>query len=454
MIRLLTRMRLILKEIRPTLQLAAPIAIGSASMVLMGVIDSLMIGRAGAVPLAASAFANSVFSFFYVVSIGLVTPVAILASRSHGEKRPAECAEWLRHGLAIGLGAGLGGLLLMLGIALRLDLFHQPPEILHVGLPFYLLIAVSLVPTAVFQVLRQYAESLGYPWVPMCLLFSAVALNTLLNWFLIYGNWGAPALGLTGAGVSTLVSRLLCVVALAFWLRRLLRGRQEWPRGASFREKWLKPLDRGRLRELFAIGLPSSGQLLFEVGAFTATAMMMGWLGTKALAAHQIGLSCCSMTFMLPLGLSNAVGIRLSRALGAGEKARLRPIGLSAFAIAWAAMGCFGLFFAFGGAWVSTWFIQDLEVVRLAAQLLAIAGLFQLFDGTQVVAAGALRGLSDVKIPTIVTAVAYFGFTVPLSYVLGVRLGSPQGVWLGLAAGLGIAAVALLARFLKKTARA
>lgn len=446
-------MRLILKEIRPTLHLAIPIATGSASMVIMGVVDSLMIGRTGAVPLAASAFANSVFTFFLIANIGLVMPVAILTSRSHGERKVDECAEWLRHGLGIGMVSSIIGFLAMTLMGLRLDLFQQPPEVIREGLPYYLLIAASIVPATLFQVLRQYAEALGFPWMPMCLLFCAVALNTVLNWLLIYGHWGAPALGLTGAGIATFVSRLLCLLALLLWLRPLLTARGEWPRGKTLGLRWFRPLDRKKLKTHLDIGLPCAGQLLFEVGAFTATAVMMGWLGTKSLAAHQIALSCCSLTFMVPLGLSNAAGIRLSRALGSGDTATLRPIGLSSFVISWLAMGLFGLFFAVCGSFVAERFIQDSEVVSLAARLLLVAAIFQLFDGTQVVAAGALRGLSDVKIPTIVTGVAYLALAVPLSYLVGVRLDNPLGVWSGLATGLGVAAVALFSRFLRKTAQ-
>ncbi|MFA5263641.1 MAG: MATE family efflux transporter, partial [Opitutaceae bacterium] len=223
-------MRLIAKEAQATLKLATPIAFGSASMVLMGVVDSLMIGRVGTVPLAASAFTNSVFSLFYFVGLGLLLPVAVLVSRSHGSDRPADCVIWLRHGLALALGAGIAGSLLMGVLALRLDLFQQPPEVIAEVVPFFLLFAVSLVPAMLFQVLRQYAESLAFAWIPMAILFSCVGLNAALNWVLIYGNLGAPSLGLTGAGIATLFSRTLCVLIIMLWLRRKLANREKWPR--------------------------------------------------------------------------------------------------------------------------------------------------------------------------------------------------------------------------------
>jgi MATE family multidrug resistance protein len=198
--------------------------------------------------------------------------------------------------------------------------------------------------------------------------------------------------------------------------------------------------------------VPVAGQLLFEVGAFSSAALLMGWLGTVALAAHQIAVSCASFTFMFPLGLAMAVSIRMSQAVGAGRRAALRPIGFGALGLAVAVMGGFALVFAFAGPWIARGFTADPDVAAVAARLLVVAAFFQVFDGAQVVGSGALRGLTDVKVPTVITFIAYWLVALPAAYLLAfhTRLG-PTGVWIGLAAGLASAALLLAWRLARAT---
>jgi MATE family multidrug resistance protein len=308
-----------------------------------------------------------------------------------------------------------------------------------------------------FQVLRQYAESLGRPWLPMALMLAGVGLNVLLNWVLIYGHLGAPALGLTGSGWATLIARGLGAVVLWIWLdvaarkRAIAAGRTlaeaGWP------ARWRAALDGARLREMAHLGVPAGGQLLFEVGAFSAAAVMMGWLGATALAAHQIALSCASMTFMFPLGIGMAASMRLSKALGEGRRGALRPIGFGALGLSGLIMGTFAVVFAVGGRAIAAQFVHDPTVVALAARLLAVAALFQLFDGGQVVGSGILRGLSDVKVPAMITFVAYWLIAIPGGYFYGVRGVSPVSIWAALAVGLAFAAIFFAGRFARLTYR-
>ncbi len=445
------RTSLIVREARATLVLALPISLGSASQILMGVLDSVMIGRTGATPLAAAAFAGSIFGFFLLAGIGLLLPVAILVSRSHGAARDSDCASWLTHGSTVAFAAGSLGAATMAALSTRLDLFGQPAEVVAIVRPFFLLIAASILPALLFQVLRQYAESLGMPLVPMAIMFSCVTLNAVLNWILIYGHFGAPALGLTGAGIGTLVARTTALASLAIVLHRRLRSAPAWPWSHAHASGPPK-LHRAGFSELLRLGIPSAGQLLFELCAFTAATIMMGWIGTRALAAHQIALSCGSLTFMCPLGLATAASMRIGKALGQGNHALLRPIGMGAFGLAWIVMGGFALVFALFGTQIARGFIDDPAVVTLAAHLLIVAAVFQLFDGTQVVGTGSLRGLSDVRIPTLITGFSYCVIAIPVSYLLGVRGIGPLGVWGGLAAGLACAAVLLFRRFSRLTA--
>ncbi|HWA88288.1 MAG TPA: MATE family efflux transporter [Opitutus sp.] len=435
----------ILRELRPTLALALPMIVGQVSQMLIGLTDAAMIGRVGTVPLAASAFTHGVFGVFFVVGLGLLLGVGVFAARDAGAGRVAECAAWLRHGRALAIGVSVAAIGLLLGISTRLRWFGQPAEVVAITPPYFVLISLSLLPVLFFQVQRQFAESLGRPLGPMIIMLGDVGLNALLNWIFIWGHWGAPALGLVGSGIATLTARSLAVVTIALWLRRsqTFAAVRAAPRG---RWAW------ERLQSLLTIGLPAAGSLLFESGAFAAAALMMGWLGATALAAHQVALSCASFTFMVPLGLSMAVSMRLSRALGEGRREAVRAIGFGAVAMGCGFMLLSATTFATLGHVLARGFTTDPAVIALATKLLAVAAVFQLFDGGQVVGAGALRGLTDVRVPTLITFFAYWVIALPGGYVLAFHFSlGPVGVWAALAAGLGCAAVSLWTRFQRLT---
>lgn len=440
-------MQAVLREMRATLLLAIPIIIGQVSQVLMGVTDSVMIGRTGTVPLAASSFGGSVFNVFFIIGIGLLTPVALFASRSRGEGRHDEAGEFLRHGLVLALVAGVAEFALILVMAAHLGWFHQPAEVVAAVNPFFVLLGFSLFPVLAYLALRQFAESMGRPLVPMMIILAGTVLNAFLNWILIYGHLGCPRLGLTGAGISTLTSRIIASAVIFAWLRVDPVMRPAWPR------RWLAPLSWGRMRRMLGVGLPTSGCLLFEGGAFGAATVMMGWLGASALAAHQIAISCAALTFMIPLGLSMAVGMRMSASVGAGAHSVLRPIWLGGVLLGAAhAIVVAGIFLVFGHA-IASCFVHDSSVISVATLLLVVAAIFQLFDGGQVIHSAALRGLMDVRVPAVITFVAYWLIALPLGYMLGIRTSAgPVGVWIGLAAGLAVAAVLLGLRFARLTA--
>ena len=439
-------MKAVIRESRATLVLAIPITIGQVSQMLMGITDSVMIGRTGAIPLAASSFGLGVFNIFFIVGVGLLTPVAVFASRARGAGRHDEAGEFLRHGLALALGSGAVEVALMLWIGTRLAWFRQPPEVLAAVNPFFMLIGLSLVPVLAYLALRQFAESMGRPWVPMLVMLCGVVLNASLNWVFIYGHLGAPRLGLTGAGISTLISRTLGSAVIFTWLRMDPAMRAAWPR------RWFAPLSGARLRRMLAVGLPVSGSLLFEGGAFAAATIMMGWLGAVPLAAHQGALSCAALTFMFSLGLSMAVGMRMSAAVGAGEHSRLRPIWVGGVGMGVVLAAAYAVVFLAYGRAISHFFIDDPVVISTATTLLVVAAIFQTFDGGQVINSAALRGLTDVKVPAVITFVAYWVISLPLGYMLGVRgrFGA-AGIWTGLAAGLAFAAILLGVRFFRLT---
>lgn len=431
----------IIQETRATLALALPIIVGQVSQMLIGITDNAMIGRVGTVPLAAAAFTHGLFGVFFVIGLGLLLGVGVRTAHDAGAGRLDECAAWLRHGRALALVVGGGAVVLLVALSTQLHRFGQPAEVVAIVRPFFVLISFSLIPVLYFQVQRQFAESLGRPWVPMLIMLGDVGLNALLNWIFIWGHWGAPALGLIGSGVATLVARSVAVAAIAWWLRR---SRTFAAVRAAPRAAW--SWERGRA--LLDIGVPAAGSLMFESGAFATAALMMGWIGATALAAHQVALSCAAFTFMFPLGLSTAVSLRLSRAVGEGRREALRAIGFGALGLSSVIMLTFATVFALGGELLARGFSADREVIALAGRLLAVAAVFQVFDGGQVVGSGALRGLTDVKVPTAITFAAYWVLAIPCAYLLGVRGGlGAVGIWTALAIGLGCAAVALGLRF-------
>ncbi|AOS44400.1 Multidrug resistance protein NorM [Lacunisphaera limnophila] len=434
----MVKLSAITRELRLTLALALPMIVGQVSQMLIGITDAALIGRVGTVELAAAAFTHGVFGLFYIVGIGLLLPVGVFTARDHGAGDPAACGGWLKHGRALALMAGGAAFLLLAGLSTQLHRFGQPPEVVAVVRPFFLLCSLSLIPVFYFQVQRQYLDALGRPWVGTSIMLADVALNALLNWMFIWGNLGAPALGFTGSGVATLLARILAVAAIAIWLRR-----EQAPAGR---------LEQAKFRAMMQMGVPAAGSLLFESGAFTAAALMMGWLGATALAAHQIALSCAAFTFMVPLGLAMATSIRISKARGEGRPEVLRAIGFGSLGLSSLVMLSFATVFTLAGTLLARGFTPDGPVVELAARLLVVAAVFQLFDGGQVVAAGALRGMTDVKIPTVITFIAYWVLSLPVAYLLAFHtpLG-PIGIWSGLAIGLACAAVLLVWRFHRLT---
>ncbi len=437
-------------EIRRTLALAFPIIIGHLGQMLMGIVDSVMIGRVGTVPLAASAFGHSLFTISFILGVGLLMAVSVLGARAHGAGQSSACAEYLRHGMLMAAVLGTGGALVIYGMSLHLEFFGQPEEVNAAGETYIRIIAFSLVPTLFFQVLRQYSEALGFPWGAMGILLLSVVLNVVLNWVLIYGNLGAPALGLDGAGWATLLSRIFAVAGLWFWLKHGTSVAREWP-GRGGNAAWWAHIDWARIREMLRIGVPAAGQLMFEAGAFVSAAMMMGWIGTVPLAAHQIALSCASATFMIPLGIGLATAIRIGRAVGEGREHALRRIGFGSIFTAVAFAVIFTGLFVLTGPLIVSGFTHEADVASLAAELLIIAAIFQIFDGGQAVASGALRGLTDVKVPTVITFISYWMMALPTGYFFGVQRGDPHGVWIGLAVGLAVAYLLLSWRFYLKT---
>lgn len=429
-------------ELRATLTLALPIMAGLVGQMLMGLTDTLMVGQLGTLPLAAAAFAGSLIHLPFVAAIGLVSAVAVMTSHAYGGHDRAAAGEALRHGVGLAALAGAASALFLLVLRDRSMWLGQPADVVTEARAYIGWVGWSLGPALVTLVVKQFSEALNRPWPPTLIMLGGVLLNVLLNWLWIFGRGGFPALGLEGAGLATLAARVATLLGLAWFVARD-RGLVEWlPR------RWLQALNGQVARRQLELGWPVGMQHLLEVGAFVLGAFMMGWLSAEALAAHQIAITCAATTFIFALGFGMAVSIRVGHAWGARDHARWRRTGWIGLGFAVVLMSGFGLLFLLANRPIARAFVPEVEVATLAARLLVVAGLFQVFDGLQVVALSALRGLGDVRRPAWLVALAYWVVALPLAAVLGFAAGwGAVGVWVGLATGLATAAATLIARF-------
>lgn len=412
----------------------------------MGLADTIMVGRVGVVPLAAASFVNAISHLPLVFGLGLLSCIAVLTSQAYGAKQPAEAGEVLRHGLVLSAAIGLLAALSMFVLRPFLHLLGQTPEVTAAAGNYLLIVSASMWPALIAHGSKQFSDALNHPWWPTIIMSGGVLLNVLLNWLLIYGNWGAPALGLDGAGWATLIARTIMTAVMVAYVVAAPQLRRFHP------PRWRAALTKERCVRLWRVGFPVGVQHFFEVSAFASAAVMMGWISATAIAAHQIALTCAATTFMTALGIGAAACIRVGHAYGARKFTRTRRIGFCAIAMAAVVMGGFGIIFALAGKPIASLFIDSPAVVALTAQLLIIAAFFQIADGVQVASISALRGLSDVRASAVIAVVAYWCVALPLGAILAFRMKlGAIGMWIGLAVGLGAAAVALTWRFHRLT---
>ncbi|MFD2201896.1 MATE family efflux transporter [Shivajiella indica] len=425
-----------------TFSLAFPVMLSQLGQVLVGVADSMMVGRLGAEPLAAASLANSIFFVVLMFGIGVSMAITPLVAMADGKNNPKRISRLFNHGFIINMASGTMLFLLIVLSSPLLYHLNQPEEVVVLSIPYLAIITFSLLPFMLFQTFKQFAEGLSQTKQAMYITLVCNGINVFLNWVMIYGNLGFPALGLNGAGWATLISRVLMGV---FMLYYIIKSKRYIPYNISFKVKSLSfPL----VTKMLKIGVPTGFQFIFEVGAFSSAAIMMGWIGVTALAAHQIAINLASISYMMASGLSTAAMIRVGNQLGKNDIKTLREAGFTAFTMVAIFMSVTALIFIIFREFLPSLYIDDLDVIKLSATLLVIAGLFQLSDGIQVVGLGALRGMADVRIPTIVTLIAYWIIGLPLGYVFGFVFGMNEvGIWYGLLIGLTVTGAMLLFRF-------
>lgn len=439
------------KEFKYNWQLAAPVMLGMLGHTFVSFIDNIMVGQLGTAELAAVSLGNSFMFIAMSLGIGFSTAITPLVAEADGANDFSNGKSAFKHGLILCTVLGVLLFLLVFFAKPLMYLMKQPVEVVELAIPYLDLVAFSLIPLVVFQAFKQFSDGLSLTKYPMYATILANVVNVGFNYVLIFGKFGFPEMGIVGAAYGTLISRFV-MVAHIWWL---LKGREK----SKYFVTNIKilALDKTMINKIIGLGAPSAMQMFFEVAIFTAAIWLSGLLGKNPQAANQIALNLSSMTFMVAMGLSVASMIRVGNQKGLQHYFELRRIAFSLFLLGFIFAIVFGvLFFIFNEALPKLYldfddvinFKDNTEVLTIASQLLIASAIFQISDSLQVIVLGALRGLQDVKIPTIITFIAYWLIGFPISWFLGKEdaYGS-FGIWIGLLAGLTSAAILLFIRF-------
>ena len=439
------------------LKVALPVMLTQLGASLVGLFDSIMVGHYATVDLAAVSFSNALFFTVMVFAMGALmglTPligiqvgkISDTTDNSDESTRLAESkniiSSLFQNGMLFTILLSIMTLILLGGCIPFLHCFGQDPAVVEVARPYFILIVISIVPFLFFTFFKQFLEGLGNTSVAMVITLVMNGINILLNWLFIYGNWGCPELGATGAGIGSLVARIgmpICFFVVMYF-------RREWKEYMTSM-RWSK-FKASVIKELTKIGIPIGVQTLMETIAFTAAFIFIGWISKEALAAHQIANQICDMTFMVILGIGSATTIRVSHQLGANNLHGVRmasnaSIHLVLFINTIGAILMIGL-----RNQIPMLFTEDPEVIAIASKLVVLAGVLQLADGLQVVAASMLRGITDVKIPMFIALFSYTIVCISIGLFLAFPMGmGAVGIWIGFVVGLSVAAICLHIRF-------
>jgi len=431
--------------------LAWPVILGLLGHTIVGLVDNVMVGKLGTAPLAAVSLGNSFLFMAMSIILGFSTGITPLVAAADSTNNFKEGKSVLKNGIL--LVTSLGVLLTIIIFCVQPLLYEmkQTEEVVELAIPYLNIVALSLIPLAAFQALKQFADGLSQTKYSMWATVIANILNVLLNYVLIYGIWIFPELGIVGAAWGTLISRIVMAIVMFLFIAKKEKFL------VYFDDLWNEKIVKSTIKTLNKIGFPSALQMFFEFGIFTAAIWLSGTLGKNPQAANQIALNLSSMTFMFAMGLAVVATIRVGNQFGLKDFSELRRIARSLFLLILILDIIFALFFMVFNEFLPTIYldvndienkIDNTEVISISAKLLIIAAFFQLFDGIQAVVLGALKGMQDVRIPTFITFVAYWVIAFPISYYFGLLAGyGSQGLWVGLLVGLAASAGLLLWRF-------
>lgn len=439
------------KEFSYNLRLAYPVILGMVGHTLIGIVDNIMVGKIGSTELAAVSLGNSMIFIAMSLGIGFSTAITPIVAEGDAEKNDTKIRSAFHHGLFLCTILGLILFSIIMCAKPIMELLKQPEDVIVLAKPYLGWVAFSLIPLVMYQGYKQFADGMSLTKYSMYAMVMANILHVGINYVLIYGIWIFPKMGIIGAALGTVISRIFLVMFMHIMLSRR-DDLKRFFKGFSFNE-----IKKATIKKIISIGFPSAMQMLFEVVLFTASIWLCGNIGKTSQAANQIALSLASLTFMFAMGLSVTSMIRVSNQRGLTDYKKLLVVARSIFLLAIILEVFFALIFIAFHTILPHIFLNmentiqltdNTEVIAIASKLLLIAAVFQISDGIQVVVLGALRGLQDVKIPMYITFVAYWVIGFPISYYLGEHTElKAQGVWIGLLAGLTAAAVMLYLRF-------
>jgi multidrug resistance protein, MATE family len=435
------------QDFRLTLRLALPLILAEVGWMSMGIVDTIMVGRLpnSAVAIGATGLGQSLYHSVAIFGGGLLLGMDTFVAQAFGREDLDDARHSLMNGLFL---AFLLAPLLMLAISLwpaLMQRFGVSPELVEPMRPYLRALNWGTLPLLAYFALRRYLQAVNVAHPIMFALVSANIVNAFGNWALIYGHLGFRAMGITGSGWSTCWARIYMVFCLAITLL--------WVESKRLQPGWMSTvrIDLHRMSALLQLGAPAATQILCEIGAFSAATALVAKLGPVALAGHEIALNCAALTFMVPLGISSAAAVRVGQQLGRRDPAGAHRAGWSAILIGVGFMACSGAVFVSIPKLIARLFTPSPAVIQVGAQLLLVAAAFQLFDGLQTVATGALRGAGDTRTPMLANFVAYWLMGLPLGYVLCFKLGwGALGIWIGLCGGLMIIGSALLITWHKR----
>jgi MATE family multidrug resistance protein len=433
----------VVREFPSIATLAVPLVAGLAATTLISVADAIMLAPLGAIPLAAVGLTAAAAGLLYAAVYGMLSVQSVRIGAAWGAGDELRIPTLMRNGLILGVIVGIAAASLMGNLWFVLPYLNQPPEVIAAMGGYWLSIALYMIPYGVLTAFRSAFDAVDRPWAGTAFAFVAVGLNVPFNYVLIYGLWPIPALGLTGAGIAALLAE--CVALLAAWAY----WRNAW---STRRLRLRRDLDGQELVETVREGMPLGLLYLVETGSVTAATLLIGLFGAVALAGNEVAMTVGGVLYMVPFGVAGAVTIRVAQARGAGDTRALRPIALAALVLVTVWLTLSAVVLALYGHQIAALVTDDPAIIEVAASIFLVFALFQIMDGVQSTALGALRGLSDTRFPAVVSFFAYWVVSLPVGWLLATwgGMGAP-GIWAGFFVGLLIAAVALVARFRSRT---